>query len=98
MRRDARMPAPTAPVTAVLVGVHGHGRWHLENLRRLRRDGVPVRLAGVCDTRAPAADERDLIGDVPVTSRLEDLLDAVRPEIAIVCTPIHTHAELTLAA
>ena len=86
------------PVAVVLVGVHGHGRWHLRNLDRLRRAGVPVRLAGVCDTQPPAAEERDLIDDVPVAARLDDLLDGVRPEVTIVCTPIHTHAELTLAA
>jgi predicted dehydrogenase len=91
------MPVPD-PVTAVLVGVHGHGRWHLQNIDRLRRAGVPVRLAGICDTRPPTADLRDLVGDVPVMARLDDLLDAVRPEVTIVCTPIHTHAELTLTA
>jgi predicted dehydrogenase len=85
------MSAPE-PVTVVLVGVHGHGRWHLQNLDRLTRAGVPVRLAGICDTRPPP------IGDVPVAARLDDLLDAVHPEITIVCTPIHTHAELTLTA
>lgn len=91
------MPVPT-PVGVVLVGVHGHGRWHLQNLDRLRHAGVPVRLAGICDTRPPAGDDRDLIGDAPVTARLDELLDAVRPEVTIVCTPIHTHAELTLTA
>ena len=91
------MPVPT-PTTVVLVGAHGHGRWHLRNIDRLRGAGAPVRLAGVCDTRPPADDERDLIGDVPVTTRLDELLDAVKPDVTIVCTPIHTHAELTLTA
>jgi predicted dehydrogenase len=91
------MPAST-PVAVVLVGVHGHGRWHLQNLDRLRRAGVPVRLAGVCDPLPPADDERHLIGDVPVAARFDDLLDAIRPEVTVVCTPMHTHAELTLAA
>jgi predicted dehydrogenase len=91
------MPIPT-PVSVALVGLHGHGRWHLQNLDRLRRAGVPVRLAGICDTRPPTADERGLLGEVPVAARLDDLLDAVRPDVTIVCTPIHTHADLTLAA
>jgi predicted dehydrogenase len=91
------MPAPN-PADVVLVGVHGHGRWHLENLHRLRRAGVPLRLVGVCDTRPPTADEADLVGDVPVRARLDDLLDDVTPQVTIVCTPIHTHAALTLAA
>jgi predicted dehydrogenase len=95
--KEVEMPVPT-PVAVVLVGVHGHGRWHLQNLRRLRQVGAPVRLAGVCDTRPPPADQRDLIGDVPVMARLDDLLDTVRPGVTIVCTPIHTHAGLALTA
>lgn len=97
MTTDARRPTPD-PAAVVLVGVHGHGRWHLQNLDRLRRAGAPVRLAGVCDTRPPDATDRDLVGDVPVATRLDDLLDAVRPEVTIVCTPIHTHAALALTA
>jgi predicted dehydrogenase len=91
------MSAPT-PVAVALVGVHGHGRWHLRNIDRLRHAGVPVHLAGICDTRPPEGEERELVGDVPVTARLDDLLDAVRPQVTIVCTPIHTHAELALTA
>ena len=48
--RSAVTPGP-APVAVVLVGAHGHGRWHLRNIDRLRRAALPVRLAGVCDTR-----------------------------------------------
>src|SRR3954462_8249276 len=94
---EAEMPI-SSPAAVVLVGVHGHGRWHLRNLDRLRRAGAPVHLAGICDTRPPAADERDLSGGVPVGVRLDDLLGAVRPIVTIVCTPIHTHADLTLTA
>jgi predicted dehydrogenase len=86
------------PVAVMLVGVHGHGRWHLQNLDRLRRAGVPVRLAAVCDTRPPEGDVRELVGDVPAAARLDDLLDMARPDVTIVCTPIHTHADLALAA
>jgi predicted dehydrogenase len=57
-----------------------------------------VRLAGVCDPRPPEGDELALIGDAPVATRLEDLLDAVRPDVTIVCTPLHTHVDLTLTA
>src|SRR5947209_4958233 len=94
---EPRMPV-AIPVPVVLVGMHGHGRWHLSNLVRLRRAGVPVRLAGICDTRPPTGDVPELPGDVPVRARLEDLLDAVRPAVTIVCTPIHTHADLALTA
>jgi predicted dehydrogenase len=91
------MPVPTSAAVA-LVGVHGHGRWHLQKIDRLHRAGVPVHLAGACDTRPPADEEHDLLGDVAVTARLDDMLDAVRPDVTIVCTPIHTHADLALTA
>src|SRR3954468_3877579 len=90
--------AVPSPVPVVLAGVHGHGRWHLENLRRLTLAGAAVRLAGICDPQPLTAEERELAGDVPVTARLDDLLGAVRPQVTIVCTPIHTHAELALTA
>jgi len=88
----------SVPLAIVLVGVHGHGRWHLRNIERLHRAGVPLRLAGVCDTRLPEGEEVALVGDAPVTTSLQDLLDDVRPDVTIVCTPLHTHFELTLAA
>jgi predicted dehydrogenase len=82
----------------VLVGAHGHGQWHLKNIRRLAavRD---VRLVGVCDPR-PLEDPglRELAGDVPVSPHLESLITRTRPDVTILCTPIHTHTDLALAA
>jgi predicted dehydrogenase len=93
------MPAdPPRPAAVLLVGAHGHGRWHLRNLDRLRRTGAPVRLAAVCDPRPLEPDQLALAGDVPTGPDLAALLDAVRPEVTVVCTPIHTHAELALTA
>ena len=86
------------PVPVVLVGAHGHGRWHLQNVDRLVRAGAPLRLAGICDPRPLTAEELALAGAVPVLGRLEDLLAEARPRVTIVCTPIHTHAELALVA
>jgi predicted dehydrogenase len=88
----------TAPADVVLVGAHGHGRWHLQNIDRLVRSGAPLRLAGVCDPRPPEGDELALVGDAVVTTRLEEVLDGVRPDVTVVCTPLHTHVDLTLAA
>jgi predicted dehydrogenase len=89
---------PPSPLPVVLVGAHGHGEWHLRNVDRLTRAGVPVRLAGICDPRPLTGEQRAVAGDVPVSARLEDLLDTVRPQVTIVSTPIHTHAALTVAA
>ena len=91
------MSAPM-PVSVALAGVHGHGRWHLQNLDRLVRAGATLRLAGICDPRPLTGDDRHLAASVPVLARVDDLLDAVRPQVTIVCTPIHTHAELALTA
>lgn len=92
------MPATTEGegTRVVLAGAHGHGRWHLENLRRLEGR---VDLVGVCDL-VPA--ERDVLGDIwgDVLQRadLGELLEQTRPEITIIATPIQTHTELTLSA
>src|SRR4051812_22288694 len=82
----------------VLVGAHGHGRWHLQNIDRLQRSGVAVHLAGVCDPRPWTPEDRVLARDLVVSARLDDVLDVVRPAITIVSTPIHTHAELAVTA
>ncbi|MBB2909806.1 putative dehydrogenase [Streptosporangium becharense] len=79
------------PVRVVLAGAHGHGWWHLDNLRRLSEAGL-VELAGVCDVRPvddlPAGVEFTGDGD------LDGLIQRVRAEVTILCTPIHTHADL----
>jgi predicted dehydrogenase len=81
----------------VLAGAHGHGRWHLANLRRLAGAGL-VRLAGVCDL-TPVGDEAlDGLGSPAQSSDLAGLLRDTGAEIAILATPIHTHAELALTA
>jgi predicted dehydrogenase len=80
------------PVSVLLVGAHGHGRWHRRNLDRLRREGAPIRLVGICDIHPPDDIE------VPAGPRLEPLLDRLRPAITVVCTPIHTHVDLALTA
>jgi predicted dehydrogenase len=97
------MPGPRARVTTpvVLAGVHGHGRWHLANLARLAAAGGGrhgIGLAGICDPLPLAPDQRAAVGDVPVAAELAPLLDRVRAAVAVVCTPIHTHADLALAA
>ncbi|MFT4044755.1 MAG: Gfo/Idh/MocA family oxidoreductase [Gordonia sp. (in: high G+C Gram-positive bacteria)] len=81
----------------VVVGIHGHGRWHLERIARLRQQGVPIRLAGVVDNVPPTATEASLVGGALYASRLEAPLPAAGG-IVIVCTPIHTHAALALTA
>lgn len=82
--------------TVVLVGAHGHGAWHLRNLQRLAASGV--RLVGVCDPRPLSEPVAALAGDVPVSPDLAELLDRTSPDVTIVCTPMHTHVDLTLAA
>lgn len=84
-------------VRVLLVGAHGHGRFHLANIRRLSAD-PGVRLVGVCDTR-PLTDElRALTGPVPSAPDMDDLLATTAPDVTIICTPIHTHVDLALAA
>ncbi|MEU5078808.1 MULTISPECIES: Gfo/Idh/MocA family protein [Streptomyces] len=86
----------TVPV--VLAGARGHGRWHLDNIRRLQARGV-VRLAGICElTPLTGAEIPDGLGTPEQSADLGTLLDATGARIAVICTPIPTHTELALTA
>ncbi|MDX3231704.1 Gfo/Idh/MocA family protein [Streptomyces sp. ME19-01-6] len=86
------------PTPLVLAGARGHGRWHLENIRRLTAQGL-VRLAGVCELTPLTAEELgDGLGTPEQSADLADLVTRTGARIAVICTPIHTHADLALAA
>jgi predicted dehydrogenase len=86
----------SAPVPVVLAGARGHGRWHVANIRRLQAEGL-VRLAGVCEI-TPLTEE-EFGGELPEQSAdLGTLLDSTGARIAVICTPIPTHADLALTA
>lgn len=75
----------------VVAGVNGYGRNHLENVRRLAAAGR-AELAGVCDIRPPSG------LDVPSGPDLPALIRETGAEVAVIATPIHTHAPLAAAA
>ncbi|OYC96128.1 DUF6807 family protein [Microbacterium sp. Yaish 1] len=81
------MPRTT---TIALVGVHGYGTVHLDNLRRL---GDRVRLVAAADPRPPEPgalpEETRVFPDLPSLLAATDDIDVV-----IVATPLHTHLEL----
>ncbi|GAD33951.1 putative dehydrogenase [Microbacterium sp. TS-1] len=81
------MPRTT---TIALVGVHGYGTVHLDNLRRL---GDRVRLVAAADPRPPAPgalpEHTRVFPDLPALLAATDDIDVV-----IVATPLHTHLEL----
>ncbi|MFG1702739.1 DUF6807 family protein [Nonomuraea sp. M3C6] len=77
----------------VLAGAHGHGRHHLGNLRRLANLGV-IELAGICDVRPVEVE----FGSPSQSPDLRELIEKTGAEITIICTPIHTHADLAVTA
>lgn len=90
----ARSSGP-APRVA-LVGAHGYGARHLDNLARLAALNL-VELVAVADPRPPA--EGTLPDGVATFPSLEELLAAgPAPDVVILATPIQTHAPLALAA
>ncbi|WP_328459316.1 Gfo/Idh/MocA family protein [Streptomyces sp. NBC_00448] len=86
-----------APIPVVLAGAHGHGHRHLDNLRRLTVSGTVV-LTAVCDLRPLHRSASDGLGTPLQGSDLGALIDRTGARVAIICTPIHTHADLALAA
>ncbi|MGW5969223.1 Gfo/Idh/MocA family protein [Streptomyces sp. NPDC055186] len=96
-------PAPRSvsrPIPVVLAGARGHGRWHLENIRRLQAAGL-VRLAGVCELTPLTQEELEDESGSELPEQSADfgaLLESTCAGIAVVCTPIPTHTDLALAA
>ncbi|MFI6928826.1 Gfo/Idh/MocA family protein [Streptomyces sp. NPDC050287] len=85
-------------VPIVLAGARGHGRWHLDNIRRLQDKGI-VRLAGICELSPLTADEiPEGLGTPEQSADFGALLDSTGARIAVICTPIHTHTDLALTA
>jgi predicted dehydrogenase len=82
---------PGGIVTVALIGANGHGLWHRRAIARLQGSGR-LRLVGLCDLRpiasAPGAEVPD---GVPLFTDHRELLRAVGPDVAIICTPPHTH-------
>ncbi|MGA5550209.1 Gfo/Idh/MocA family protein [Streptomyces pseudogriseolus] len=87
---------PPAPVPVVLAGARGHGRWHVENIRRLQAQNL-ARLVGICELTPLTEDEFG--GELPAqSSDFGALLDSTGARAAVICTPIPTHTPLALAA
>ncbi|MGC9538706.1 Gfo/Idh/MocA family protein [Streptomyces sp. UG1] len=89
-------------VPIVLAGARGHGRWHLDNIRRLQDKGI-VRLAGICELTPLSAEEfpEGLVlpsGAPEQSADFGALLDSTGARIAVICTPIPTHTDLALTA
>ncbi|MFI1956379.1 Gfo/Idh/MocA family protein [Streptomyces althioticus] len=92
----ASSAAPGAPLPVVLAGARGHGRWHVENIRRLQAQGL-VRLVGISELTPLTEDEFG--GELPTQSPdLGALLDSTGARAAVICTPIPTHTALALTA
>jgi predicted dehydrogenase len=85
------------PLPVVLAGARGHGRSHLLNIHRLERLGL-VRLAGICELRPLDAAELDGLGEPEQSPDLAALLASTGARIAVLSTPIHTHADMALTA
>ncbi|MGW6055655.1 Gfo/Idh/MocA family protein [Streptomyces sp. NPDC055189] len=100
MSGRASQPAAAAhrtPLPLVLAGARGHGRWHLENIRRLQQAGL-VRLVGICELDPLTGAELEGLGEPAQSADFAGLLDATGAAVAVICTPIPTHADLALAA
>ncbi|GAA2461684.1 Gfo/Idh/MocA family oxidoreductase [Streptomyces macrosporus] len=98
MTSSAPVPPPVrTPLPVVLAGARGHGRWHLDNIRRLAEKGL-VEPVGICETNPLAEEESAGLGDVEQSADLAALLERTGARVAVICTPIHTHVDLALTA
>ncbi|MGW1066947.1 Gfo/Idh/MocA family protein [Streptomyces aureus] len=95
-RRTAPAGPHPLPLPVVLAGARGHGRRHLDNIRRLQDKGL-VRLAGICEL-APLTEEELDGRNVEQSADFGALLDTTGAAVAVICTPIPTHTDLALTA
>jgi predicted dehydrogenase len=85
------------PPRVVLVGAHGHGRGHLDQLSALHAAGR-IELAGVADPRPPGPEQRAAAAGAPWRRDAASLIAATTPDLAVIVTPVHTHVELAETA
>jgi predicted dehydrogenase len=90
--------AGVSPVRVALIGIHGHGRVHLVGLLERERAGT-LELCGLADRLAPTGpDAGQLLSGRVFDTDAARLLRTVRPDVAVIATPIHTHAQIAEAA
>lgn len=91
-------PLLSRPPRVALIGIHGHGRVHLSGLLERHRAGR-LELCGLADRVPPVPQSQSALPrDAAFDADAARLLDAVRPDVAVIATPIHTHAELARTA
>ncbi|MFF8842284.1 Gfo/Idh/MocA family protein [Streptomyces sp. NPDC015127] len=91
------MTTPNTPLPVVLAGARGHGRRHLENIRRLQLLGL-ARLVGICELFPLTEEELDGFGPVAQSADFAGLLDSTGAALAVISTPIPTHTDLAVDA
>ncbi|MBU9721577.1 MULTISPECIES: Gfo/Idh/MocA family protein [Bacillaceae] len=77
----------------VLVGMSGYGNRYLTSL--LQSDAANISIAGVVDIQPQRSDYYHEIVQrkIPIYHSLEQFYDGNEADLAIICTPIHLHAE-----
>lgn len=86
------MSSSVDAATIIVIGIHGHGASHVRNAL------TTGRLIAVIDPRPPLDGSEAAAAQVPWFSSLEDFLAVgEHPDVAVLCTPLPTHAPMTAA-
>lgn len=74
----------------IVIGIHGHGASHVRNAL------ATGRLVAVIDPRPPAEESEAVRAQVPWYASLEEFLaTGEQADVAVLCTPLPTHAPMT---
>ncbi len=76
--------------TFVIIGAGGISRAYAQAFAQ----GLPYKVVGVADIRGQAAEEVAGLVNSPSFDDVERMIETVRPDAAIVCTPPSTHPEV----
>ncbi|GGK77369.1 Gfo/Idh/MocA family protein [Mangrovihabitans endophyticus] len=86
----------STPARVVLIGANGHGRTHRATIAAGQAAGI-LTLTGVAEPQ-PLHPDPPLPSGVPVFHDHRELLAATAPEVAVICTPPHTHLAIATDA
>jgi UDP-N-acetyl-2-amino-2-deoxyglucuronate dehydrogenase len=89
---------PTVRDRKIRVGLVGCGRISKNHFGSFEKHGADIELVAVCDINSATLEEHSKTYGVPGFLRMQDMFEAVAPDLVVLCTPSGLHPEQTALA